>query len=157
RQLDGRPRGELTEGNRVSPQGGHRCPTKFASTPPTRRSCSRSLVCVPMKRMRSCGFAPSTDRSVMFARYVSRLRRKHPVFRREQFFFGRPIHGSEVKDLTWFRYDGREMTEEDWTNAYTRCFGLRLAGDAITELDDMGHRVVDDTFLVLLNGHHEPM
>jgi isoamylase len=94
---------------------------------------------------------------LMFTRYVSRLRRRHPVFRREQFFFGRPIHGSEVKDLTWFRYDGREMTEEDWKNAYTRCFGLRLAGDAITELDDMGHRIVDDTFLVLLNAHHEPM
>ena len=94
---------------------------------------------------------------LMFTRYVSRLRRRHPVFRREQFFFGRPIHGSEVKDLTWFRYDGREMTEEDWKNAYTRCFGLRLAGDAITELDDMGRRIVDDTFLVLLNAHHEPM
>ncbi|HXU88358.1 MAG TPA: glycogen debranching protein GlgX, partial [Methylomirabilota bacterium] len=94
---------------------------------------------------------------LMFTRYVSRLRRRHPVFRREHFFFGRPISGSEVKDLTWFRYDGREMTEADWTNAYTRAFGLRLAGDAITELDDMGHRIVDDTFLVLLNAHHEPL
>jgi glycogen operon protein len=92
-----------------------------------------------------------------FVRYASRLRRRHPVFRREQFFFGRPIHGSEVKDLTWFRCDGREMTEEDWKNAYTRCFGLRLAGDAIVELDEMGRRIVDDTFLVMLNAHHEPM
>jgi isoamylase len=92
-----------------------------------------------------------------FTRNVSRLRRRHPVFRREQFFFGRPIHGSEVKDLTWFRPDGHEMTEEDWTNPHTRCFGLRLAGDAITEPDEMGRRIVDDTFLVLLNAHHEPM
>ena len=92
-----------------------------------------------------------------FTRYVSRLRRRHPVFRREQFFFGRPIHGSEVKDLTWFRPDGHEMTEGDWTNPHTRCFGLRLAGDAITEPDEMGRRIVDDTFLVLLNAHHEPM
>ena len=92
-----------------------------------------------------------------FARYVSRLRRRHPVFRRRQFFFGRPLRGSDVKDLTWFRCDGGEMTQDDWTNAYTRCFGLRLAGDAIVEPDPQGRRVVDDTFMVMLNAHHEPM
>ncbi len=36
-----------------------------------------------------------------------------------------------------------------------RCFGLRLAGDAIEELDDRGNRIVDDTLLILLNAHHE--
>jgi glycogen operon protein len=92
-----------------------------------------------------------------FTRFVIRLRRAHPVFRRRQFFFGRPIHGSEVKDLTWIRPDGREMTEEDWTNPHTRCFGLRLAGDAIAERDEAGEPVRDDTFLVLLNAHHEPV
>jgi glycogen operon protein len=92
-----------------------------------------------------------------FTRFVARLRRRHPVFRRRQFFFGRPFRGSEVKDLTWFRCDGGEMTQEDWTNAFTRCFGLRLAGDAIVEPDAEGRRVVDDTFLVMLNAHHEPM
>jgi isoamylase len=92
-----------------------------------------------------------------FTRLVSRLRRRHPVFRRRQFFFGRPFEGSEVKDLTWFRYDGKEMTPDDWTNPITRCFGLRLAGDAIPEPDVQGRRIVDDTFLVMLNAHHEPM
>ncbi len=92
-----------------------------------------------------------------FTRFVTRLRRTHPAFRRRQFFFGRPIHGSEVKDLTWFRCDGKEMTQDDWTNPITRCFGLRLAGDAILEPDALGQRIVDDTFLVMLNAHHEPM
>ncbi|HEV8472152.1 MAG TPA: glycogen debranching protein GlgX [Methylomirabilota bacterium] len=92
-----------------------------------------------------------------FTRYAARLRRRHPVFRRRQFFFGRPLRGSEVKDLTWFRCDGGEMTQEDWTNAFTRCFGVRLAGDAIVEQDAQGRRIVDDTFLVMLNAHHEPM
>ncbi len=92
-----------------------------------------------------------------FTRLLVRLRRRHPVFRRRQFFFGRHIHGSEVKDLSWFRCDGREMTPDDWNNPITRCFGLRLAGDAISEPDAMGHRIVDDTFLVTLNAHHEPM
>src|SRR5213594_320428 len=92
-----------------------------------------------------------------FTRFVTRLRRTHPAFRRRQFFFGRPIHGSEVKDLTWFRCDGKEMTQDDWTNPITRCFGLRLAGDAILEPDALGQRIVDDTFLVMLNAHHEPI
>jgi len=92
-----------------------------------------------------------------FTRFVTELRREHPVFRRRQFFFGRKFQGSEVKDLTWFRSDGGEMTQDDWTNPITRCFGLRLAGDGIQEPDVMGRRIVDDTFLVMLNAHHEPM
>lgn len=48
------------------------------------------------------------------------------------------------------------MTEEDWTNSYTRCLGLRLSGDALEEVDARGEPIVDDTFLILLNAHHEP-
>jgi glycogen operon protein len=98
------------------------------------------------------------DRALLeFTGFVIRLRRAHPVFRRRQFLHGRPIHGSEVKDLTWVRSDGHEMTAEDWTNPHTRCLGLRLAGDAIAEPDNAGARIVDDTFLVLLNAHHDPV
>jgi glycogen operon protein len=83
------------------------------------------------------------------------LRRRHPAFRRRQFFFGRRIRGSEVKDLSWFRPDGKEMTEEGWHDPLTRCLGLRLAGDAIPDVDTHGNRITDDTFLILLNSHHE--
>jgi glycogen operon protein len=89
-------------------------------------------------------------------RLLIRLRRHHPVLRRQQFFYGRAIY-SEVKDLTWVRPDGREMAEADWTNPMTRCFGLRLAGDAIDQVDDHGQPVVDDTFLILINAHWEPL
>ena len=51
-----------------------------------------------------------------FVRFLLKLRRDHPIFRRRQFFYGRHIRGSEVKDLAWFRPDGMEMTEEDWNN-----------------------------------------
>lgn len=92
--------------------------------------------------------------------FTSRLiaiRREHPVFRRRRFFQGRRIHGSEVKDLAWFRPDGKEMTDEDWNTGHARSLMLRLAGDAIEESDDRGRPVTDDTFLVLLNAHHEPL
>jgi glycogen operon protein len=85
------------------------------------------------------------------------LRRAHPVLRRRQFFYGRPIQASEVKDLAWFRPDGKEMAEENWRDPAARCIGLRLAGDAIDEVDARGEPIVDDTFLLLLNAHHEPV
>ena len=92
-----------------------------------------------------------------FTRFLIALRLRHPVLRRRQFFYGRRIRGSEVKDLSWFRPDGKEITEEDWTNPHTRCLGLRLSGDAIEEVDAQGKPVVDDTLLILLNAYHEPI
>ena len=94
---------------------------------------------------------------LQFTRFLIQLRQRHPVLRRRHFFQGRKIRGSEVKDLAWFRPDGKEMSDEDWNNPEGRCFGLRLAGDAIEELDDRGNRIVDDTLLILLNAHHEPV
>jgi isoamylase len=90
-----------------------------------------------------------------FTRLLIGLFHQHPVLRRRVFFQGRRIRGSEVKDLAWFRPDGKEMTDDDWNNGFARCLGLRLAGDAIEELDARGNRIVDDTLLILLNAHHE--
>jgi isoamylase len=90
-----------------------------------------------------------------FIKLLIRIFHQHPVLRRSHFFQGRKIRGSEVKDLAWFRPDGKEMTDEDWANPEMRCFGLRLAGDAIEEVDARGNRLVDDTLLILLNAHHE--
>ncbi|HEX9665408.1 MAG TPA: glycogen debranching protein GlgX [Thermodesulfobacteriota bacterium] len=92
-----------------------------------------------------------------FTKKLIRIIHHHPALHRRHFFQGRKILGSEVKDLTWFRPDGKEMTEEDWNNPNTRCIGLRLAGDAIEEIDARGNRIVDDTLLILLNAHHEPV
>ncbi len=90
-----------------------------------------------------------------FTRRLIALQQKHPVFRRRRFFQGRRIRGAEVKDIAWFRPDGKEMTDEDWNKGYVRSICLRLAGDAIDEMDSKGRPIKDDTFLVLLNAHHE--
>ncbi|MGH9345445.1 MAG: glycogen debranching protein GlgX [Terriglobia bacterium] len=92
-----------------------------------------------------------------FTRFAIKLFREHPALRRRRFFYGRKIRGSEVKDLTWLRPDGQEMSEEDWSNAETRCFGLRIAGNVIDEKDQRGNPVTDDTLLIILNSHHEPL
>ncbi|HEX9419597.1 MAG TPA: glycogen debranching protein GlgX, partial [Methylomirabilota bacterium] len=80
----------------------------------------------------------SAARLLDFTRRLIRLRLDHPVFQRRRFFQGRRIHGSAVKDLSWLRPDGTEMTEEEWGNWQSRCLGLELAGDAIEEVDDEG-------------------
>jgi len=90
-----------------------------------------------------------------FTKSVISLFKRHPVLRRRHFFQGRKIRGSEVKDLTWFRPDGKEMTEQDWDNPATRCIGLRMAGDAIDETDEQGNAITDDTLLALMNAHDQ--
>jgi glycogen operon protein len=90
-----------------------------------------------------------------FTRHLIRLFHQHPVLRRRKFFQGRKIRGAEIKDIAWFRPDGKEMTEADWRNAVARSLGVRLAGDAINEVDERGNRIVGDTLLILFNAHHE--
>jgi isoamylase len=93
---------------------------------------------------------------VTFTKSLIQLRQQHPVFRRRRFFQGRRIRGAEVKDISWLRPDGKEMTDDDWAQGYVRCLGVRLAGHAIEEKDSKGKAVLDETFLMLLNAHHEP-
>jgi glycogen operon protein len=100
---------------------------------------------------------PAREELLDFTRRLIALRHRHPVLRRRHFFQGRQIRGSQVRDLTWFRPDGHEMIDEDWANPHTRCLGLRLSGDAIEEVDEEGRPIVDDTLLLLLNAHHEPL
>ena len=92
-----------------------------------------------------------------FTQQLIRLFHQHPVLRRRKFFQGRRIRGSEVKDLAWFRPDGQEVSDEDWENPQARCLGLRLAGDAMEEVDTRGKRIIDDTLFIVLNAHYEPI
>ena len=92
-----------------------------------------------------------------FTRYLVRLNQQHPGLRRRTFFQGRQILGSEAKDVTWFRPDSQEMADADWTPKTAAAFGLRLAGDAIDEVDRRGRPVVDDTLLILLNPTWKPV
>ncbi|MDQ4089501.1 MAG: glycogen debranching enzyme, partial [Actinomycetota bacterium] len=92
--------------------------------------------------------------------YVSRLidlRRHHPVFRRRRWFEGRPLHGTDCKDLAWFRSDGTEMSDEDWSSGRSRSIGVFLNGDAIASVDERGEPIVDDSFLIVFNAHHQPI
>jgi len=86
---------------------------------------------------------------------LAEFRREHPVFHRRRFFHGRPIHGTDVTDIGWFRSDGTEMEEEDWESGFAKSIGLFLNGEAIPDPDPRGEKITDDSFLLLLNAHHE--
>ena len=43
------------------------------------------------------------------------------------------------------------MTETEWNADHVKYLGVRLAGDAIGEVDDAGNAIVGDTLLYLLN------
>jgi isoamylase len=96
----------------------------------------------------------TNDDFLEFARAVIRLRLEHPVFRRRRFFQGRGLRGSGVKDVTWFDPSGQEMADDAWNADFMRSVMMRLAGDSIDEMNEQGERIVDDTFLLLLNAHH---
>jgi glycogen operon protein len=86
-----------------------------------------------------------------FTRRVARLRREHPTFRRRKFFRGREIRGSEVRDLVWLSPDGTEMTDDEWTSGYVRCFGMAMGGEAMEEWSEQGEQITDANFLLLFN------
>ena len=49
------------------------------------------------------------------------------------------------------------MDDDDWDAGFARSVGLFLNGDTIAERDPRGQRVSDDSFLVILNAHDEPL
>jgi glycogen operon protein len=97
------------------------------------------------------------DKLRSFVREVIAFRRRHPVFRRPLFLRGERVAGSDLPDIVWFRVDGREMVTSDWDAPPRAALGLLLSGDALDWRDEQGEAIVDDTFLVLLNGSHEDL
>jgi glycogen operon protein len=96
---------------------------------------------------------PEDQRLSAFVQALIRLRKAHPVFRRRNFFQGRPIRGGGVKDILWLGPEGREMSDQEWQSTVARCLGFYLAGDALDEVDKRGQPVRDGNLLVLVNAH----
>ena len=95
-----------------------------------------------------------------FTRAVSALRTNHPVFRRRRFFSGKPLgrRGLDgLPDISWFAPDGAEMTDEDWGAGFAKSVAVFLNGHGIAGRDARGQQVVDDSFVLCFNAHHEPI
>ena len=97
---------------------------------------------------------PAQQELLEFTRRLIALRKEHPVFHRSSFLMGEEVEGSGLPDAWWFRADGNKMTSGDWRSGHP-VFGLFLNGEEIPYRNRHGHRITDDSFLVLVNAHHE--
>ncbi|MGH9487486.1 MAG: glycogen debranching protein GlgX [Terriglobales bacterium] len=96
-----------------------------------------------------------TDRDLLeFYRQLIALRRRHPVFRRRQWFQGRAVRG-EGSDIGWFQPGGAAMEGEAWNQGHA--LAVYLSGAAVPARDAAGVFIQDDSFLLLFNAHHEPV
>ncbi|HET7205029.1 MAG TPA: glycogen debranching protein GlgX [Terriglobales bacterium] len=98
---------------------------------------------------------PPDQELLAFLQRMIMLRKQHPVFRRRNFFQGRPIRGAGIKDILWLSPDGKEMTDEEWKQASARCLGMFLAGEGLLEYGSRGEKITDDNLLLIMNAHHE--
>jgi glycogen operon protein len=100
--------------------------------------------------------ADDDDAMTHFVGALTAFRAQHPVFRRRRFFEGKPIRkGDELRDIAWFTPAGEEMQEQNWDDGFGKSIVVFLNGDAIADRDPRGERVVDDSFLMAFNAHHE--
>ncbi len=86
-----------------------------------------------------------------FTARLARLRREHPVFRRRRFFQGRPVRGTDLEDIAWLTPAGQPMTDAEWSAEHAGRLGVVLNGEGIPEPDARGQRLVDDSFLLMVN------
>jgi isoamylase len=90
-----------------------------------------------------------------FTRELIRFRQMHPNLRRRKFFQDREVYHPSSRDIAWYRTDGQEMTQEQWSTGWMRSMAVMLNGTTLGQIDDMGEPVTDDTFLVMLNSYAE--
>jgi glycogen operon protein len=94
---------------------------------------------------------------LQFTEVLAGLRRDHPVFRRRRFFRGRRAPDDGTSDISWLTPAGQEMTHGDWGAGFAQSLAALLNGEAISEPDPRGGRIVDAKFLLLFNVDSDPL
>ena len=90
-------------------------------------------------------------RLMEFTGKLIQLRRAHPNLHRRKFFQDRKIRGSVVRDVAWYNTCGEEFNDADWSAEWNKALGLMLNGKTLDVMDGDGNKVVDDSFLILIN------
>jgi glycogen operon protein len=97
--------------------------------------------------------AETNARLLEYVRALCSLRHKYPILRRNLFLNGEYIEELGVRDVTWINPNGVQMTDEDWHDPSTRCFGMLLDGRAQTT--GIRQRGKEATILIVINGRAE--
>lgn len=92
-----------------------------------------------------------------YTRWLIEFIRHHPIFRQRKWFQGRPVQGKGGVDILWFDTTGKEMKEHNWKNDFAKSLAVFLNGKGIHYKDRKGKPIVDDSFFLMFNAHHEPV
>jgi glycogen operon protein len=87
-----------------------------------------------------------------FSRRLVALRREHPIFRRRRF-----LAGADLAALAWFTHAGDPMGASNWSDPSARSLALLLDGDDAPDRGEDGSLLVDDDFLLFVNGWWGPL
>lgn len=108
-----------------------------------------------------------------YTRHILKLRRKHPIFRQNNFFTGKNVPaenpstellqhhaGTEpildtLPDVLWMNTDGKIMEPVDWENAPDCTLMIFLNGHANRTPNPLGGLHGDSSFIFLINGSRE--
>jgi glycogen operon protein len=97
-------------------------------------------------------WAAADEDLLAFTRRLVAFRLAHPVFRRRRF-----LVGIEAAELAWFTPSATPMTMDNWADPNARALSIYLdCGDA-PDLAEDGTPLLDDDFLVLVNGWWEKL
>ncbi|GAO31244.1 glycogen debranching protein GlgX [Geofilum rubicundum] len=100
-------------------------------------------------------WANKDDKLIDFVASLIKFRLRHPVFCRRKWFKYQPIKGKDVTDIEWFTPEGEAMSEEHWNSTFAKSLGVFLSGDGLSAKSDKGENLLDDSFYLLFNSHHE--
>ena len=96
--------------------------------------------------------SPEADDLTALTRRLLALRRSSPVLRRQDFFDGAVIPGTDgAKDAAWFGTGGRELGNDDWFNPSVRTIGMLLDGRGLTHRGVHNEPVTDSSYLLVLH------
>ena len=68
-----------------------------------------------------------------FTRKLIALRRSHPNLRRRKFYQDREVYHSSLKDIAWYKPDGEEMTEQQWSTGWKRNLAVMFNGNTLDQ------------------------
>ncbi len=86
-----------------------------------------------------------------FVRFVSGLRRQHPIFRRSRWPEADRAPDDSPADIEWFRPDGHPMNQDDWHVPFAKALAVYWYSGRGARLNRAGLWMQDRSFLLLLN------
>ena len=97
------------------------------------------------------------EKNAALRAFVKRLVRlkSRPAFRRARFFPAGSADAAEAREIVWLHHAGRELGAREWEDRHMKCFGFRLREPGGGESAPQQETPNRDTFMVLMNAHHE--